>query len=594
MNLKHPYEKHLAEKLVQLPPPDDPDQNWQRMKSLLEDEMPRGGGGLLGGYRWIIPVVILLAIVSGLWFSGNKFLPMDQGSQSMAGTINKTNNKKHGAENTGVNETNTQPAEKTILPSTENQKTAETTGPENNPVLPASETKIIAPNETNQKELVAGSMPVTASNDVTATNAANPELPDEQKGLNQTRDGDVTTVALKNKKTVLPETTSTNNNEINADRKKVYTSTKNKKGKNNKNRPVNKPVRNASLAQQAQKDKLNADAAATTKEPVVAAAEEEDEETHFVSLPSVRLHKPSVRPVAKASADPVKESKVDIIVDYTGTDIITPSGVLQRNYTPYTQADLFPDLVIQKRGSGRKSGRGYEGYDKAFAVGLSLPLGFPLGDQEPLAYNRQAGVNTISDYIPSPHLQYHINSRTYFQTQVQVWSPQFIRPILLYQTQTNAQPYIYTSSVYARKLYYFNLPVSVYHSPMRNFYMGTGLQFSSMLSGVALFEDRKRNMVGPPEDYILSQKYARFSNDSLSRRFNNNEVRLLVDMNYFWNRFVVGLQYNQAFNNYVSFQVTPSSPYTFDKNKSLQFYLRYNIWEDRKKKRKSETLLSLK
>jgi hypothetical protein len=129
---------------------------------------------------------------------------------------------------------------------------------------------------------------------------------------------------------------------------------------------------------------------------------------------------------------------------------------------------------------------------------------------------------------------------------------------------------------------------------MRNFYMGTGLQFSSMLSGVALFEDRKRNMVGPPEDYILSQKYARFSNDSLSRRFNNNEVRLLVDMNYFWNRFVVGLQYNQAFNNYVSFQVTPSSPYTFDKNKSLQFYLRYNIWEDRKKKRKSETLLSLK
>ena len=34
---------------------------------------------------------------------------------------------------------------------------------------------------------------------------------------------------------------------------------------------------------------------------------------------------------------------------------------------------------------------------------------------------------------------------------------------------------------------------------------------------------------------------------------------------------------------------------TFDKNKSLQFYLRYNIWEDKKRKQsKGQSLLSLK
>lgn len=153
------------------------------------------------------------------------------------------------------------------------------------------------------------------------------------------------------------------------------------------------------------------------------------------------------------------------------------------------------------------------------------------------------------------------------------------------------------TSISARKLYYFNLPITIYHSPLRNFYMGTGLQYSSLLSGVAHYEkvERRVSTMGPPREYVLKDYFTRFKNDSLSNRLNGNEVRLLIDMSYYWSRFTVGLQYNQAFNNYVSFQVTPSSPYTFDKNKNLQFYLRYNIWEDKKRKKsKGQSMLTLK
>src|SRR5262245_35938077 len=142
------------------------------------------------------------------------------------------------------------------------------------------------------------------------------------------------------------------------------------------------------------------------------------------------------------------------------------------------------------------------------------------------------------------------------------------------------------TSIEARKLYYFNLPLTIYHSPLRNFYMGTGLQYSSLLSGVAHYEkiERRYNGGGPAQEYIVKNYFTKFKNDSLSNRLNSNEVRLILDMSYYFNRFTVGLQYTQAFNNYVSFQVTPVSAYTFDKNKSLQFYLRYNIWEDKKRK----------
>ncbi len=226
-----------------------------------------------------------------------------------------------------------------------------------------------------------------------------------------------------------------------------------------------------------------------------------------------------------------------------------------------------------------------------FAIGFSLPLAFPLGDQKAMGYNVWAGHNTVSDYLPSPHLQYHVTEKTFFQTEAQLLSPQFIPTTLLsYYTRSNPN-YTVTSSVYARKLYYFNVPVSVHHSPFPGFYMGTGIQFSSMLSGVAMTEDRKW-VPGAGEQ--ITQTYSRFRNDSLTAKMNTSEFRVLLDANYYFNKFTVGLRYNQALTNYISSQLMPGTPFTFEKNRALQFYLRYNLWEEKKKATGGKQLLSLK
>ena len=62
MNEQQRYEKHLAEKLQQLPVP-DVEPNWQQMKLLLDKEMPRGGGH----WRWITGTGILLLMLGGTW-----------------------------------------------------------------------------------------------------------------------------------------------------------------------------------------------------------------------------------------------------------------------------------------------------------------------------------------------------------------------------------------------------------------------------------------------------------------------------------------------------------------------------------------------
>jgi hypothetical protein len=161
---------------------------------------------------------------------------------------------------------------------------------------------------------------------------------------------------------------------------------------------------------------------------------------------------------------------------------------------------------------------------------------------------------------------------------LQFISPQYIRPILLDETRSMAGSYMIYNSVYARKLYYFNLPVGIHYSPFPNFYLGTGLQLSSLLSGVGLYEETKRSMSGQPIA-LVSEKYSKI-NDNLLSRMNKMEMRLMLETNYYYNRFTFGLRYNQAFNNYVNFRIDPMSPYTFDKNKALQFYMRYNLWEN--------------
>jgi Outer membrane protein beta-barrel domain len=250
---------------------------------------------------------------------------------------------------------------------------------------------------------------------------------------------------------------------------------------------------------------------------------------------------------------------------------------------------MFPEnkqsAKLSRKSKAVKTAGLSTGAIKTLAFGFSLPMGFPLGDQKPGAYNINAKPNTVSDFIPVPHMQYHLNSKVYLQTELQVANPQFIQPVLMYQTKTDipGTNSIQYNSVYARKLYYFNIPVGIHYAPFQHFYLGTGLQFSSFISGVAL-EEKTSTVVGSGTNTLISEKYTKFKDDSLSGKIDNSEFRLMLDANYYWKQFTVGLRYNQALTNYVSFRLDPASPIFADKNKSLQFYLRYNFWERPKKK----------
>ncbi|HRQ16658.1 MAG TPA: hypothetical protein PL085_06275 [Agriterribacter sp.] len=249
---------------------------------------------------------------------------------------------------------------------------------------------------------------------------------------------------------------------------------------------------------------------------------------------------------------------------------------------------LLREMKRQERKEEKELSRSYRTYhsfwgetsDRWFAAGIAPYQNIAIASQQTYNYNSATGKNIITDYIPSPYLQLHVTNRIYLLSEFQFNTPQ-ATPSLLLSHKELAVPSGnagYTENIYLRKLYYFNMPVSFYYSPVKNFYLGSGLQFSSFNSGLADREQRSSN------NTLLRSETIKLKDDSLSSKINGSEWRYLFDANYYYDRFMFGFRYNQALNNFVDLRVNNILPPTQARNQAFQLYIRYNlVVSDRKK-----------
>ena len=211
--------------------------------------------------------------------------------------------------------------------------------------------------------------------------------------------------------------------------------------------------------------------------------------------------------------------------------------------------------------------------DSWFAAGIAPYQNFAVASQQAFHYNANASHNTVADYIPSPYLQWKVTSKVYILSEFQFNAPQATPELLLSQRRFYSPVSVgsCTENVYLRKLYYFNLPVSFYYSPLKNFYIGSGLQYSSLNSGLAYLEQLA------PNNNLIYSEVLKVKSGPLASKIKTSEWRYLFDANYFINRLMIGFRYNQAMGDYVNFRVSNWDAPTRARNQAFQFYLRYNI-----------------
>jgi len=528
MNNLRPFEKHLADQFQQLPVPDRED-GWNEMRKLLDRELPEGGTAWSGNRKWWWMGITVAIIIAGLWMS-EEFRKKDLKSETQNMAID--NKKSTAKQESSSLEANT---------GTNNSKTS--TNDQSSLVIIANDKKSTDVNRNvENKNLDRDNHDHSNAASSSTNNKTEINEIVRSKQNSKASKGNATDVKLIAASGIVYSSRSYANSPTSDSRAGVHdliqkktNSTDNSFEKNN------------------QAEVEIAPSTSILSETSVVSSE------IFFNDPGNELS------TVSSSLNPMK-------AEPGKTDKAFAKQVRKES----VQAD--------NRKISARSMRGYmrdKDQDLTFAAGLALPQSFAIAGQQSPSYGVNATASRVSDYLPVPFFQYHMNSKLFLQTELQFQSPQYTDRLLVSQNQKQiTSSSTLQNNVFIEKLYYFHIPFNVYFSPARNFYIGSGLQFSSLLSGVATYETNRYNGSTLENSY---SKVEGFKDDTIASKLSSSEWRYQFDANYYFKRFTFGARYNQAFSQFVNLQPSPSLPSTQARNQSFFIYLRYNIWEERKK-----------
>jgi hypothetical protein len=235
-----------------------------------------------------------------------------------------------------------------------------------------------------------------------------------------------------------------------------------------------------------------------------------------------------------------------------------------------------------KKDAGKKEDSSKTERQDGWMVGIGLNQFFTVGGQQASSYNSGGITGTLGDYIPVPMLRYYINPKLYVQLEAQINTPQYTKKNLVaVSTPRDSLSAVQTvqRTVAINKLFYFNVPVSVHYTVFDHLDLGAGLQYSRLTNGIGVFNNDYNNN---GTDSLATETKS-IKGDSAYKEIKTHEFRFLVDANYNWKHFIVGIRYNQALSKFIHVEISPGQ-ITQSRNSSLQLYLRYILWDGRKKK----------
>jgi len=216
---------------------------------------------------------------------------------------------------------------------------------------------------------------------------------------------------------------------------------------------------------------------------------------------------------------------------------------------------------------------------KRLSLGIGFNQVFAIGEQEWTPINQKATYSGWHQWIPVLNARYYMTSRLFLQGEVQFGAPQYTPAVLLSQTVVPAPgpgpgPAATSrieKSVYSKKLFYLDMPVSVHMQVAPHFFVGAGVQYSRLQQAVSLYEE-KRLTTGQP-DTLLLRRYQRLNDRS---GLHQQEWRYMMSAAARLKRFDAGFRYTRSLRPFVTTAVPPNLPPNLH-NQSLLFFVRYEF-----------------
>ena len=131
-----------------------------------------------------------------------------------------------------------------------------------------------------------------------------------------------------------------------------------------------------------------------------------------------------------------------------------------------------------------------------------------------------------------------------------------------------------------KKTFYHQLPVSFNYFVLPGLSVGTGITFNKFSSAIVQQDINKSNNITQIDSLVSSDLVTQKKADS---NFAKTYVQALFEMQYQWKRFSAGARYSFGLQPYLEFTL-PGGIQRKEKNSSLQIFIRYELWQSRRKK----------
>ncbi|HLY69084.1 MAG TPA: hypothetical protein VKR53_05105, partial [Puia sp.] len=245
-----------------------------------------------------------------------------------------------------------------------------------------------------------------------------------------------------------------------------------------------------------------------------------------------------------------------------------------------TLADKKFTLNYPQKSKEDKTGKTHKGIPLAYNIDYAFY--FPVGRQQYSDLGPRT--NTfLTNFAVFPMFRVYLNKKVSVELEPDLGAPQYTASLLVLNNKVNtingSQAVTSQDSAIIRKLYYVNVPISIHYTVLKNFHVGTGLQFSKLYNGIGMFATKIDSSTNGYHTYIYTSiQNGNLKNTPVYEEIKHSEWRFLVDANYEWKKVIFGIRYNQSFSNFIN---TPVQA----KNSAALFYVRFSDWKNKSAKK---------
>jgi len=220
-------------------------------------------------------------------------------------------------------------------------------------------------------------------------------------------------------------------------------------------------------------------------------------------------------------------------------------------------------------------------YSKLFVtVGLGLQQQIPIAGQAVVPYSYYGTKGSLPDYLPHIYVQLQKEKRWFVEADFRFGVAQAVQEFSYSQQTTydTASMNLTVTTMRLKKTYYHELSSSFSYFLVPNFSVGAGGMYSRFHGAVTEQETNTSNILTQAKNSVKEIIPVKHFTDSFLYK---NQLRVLMQVGYQWRKFSFSLRYTKDIQPYIKY-TRPDGTVTDEKNQSLQFLLRYKLWQSRR------------